>query len=305
MRKTKKVSGVIIPMVTPFTENYKIDHDAAKRIIYSFIDAKVYPFILGTTGEASSVDDADKHEYVKLVCKTFKGKTTIYAGISSNSFSNSVEAAKKYFDLGLDYVVAHLPSYYKLTPDQMLNYFEKLAESIPGPLIVYNILATTHMSIPLEIVDKLSQHENIVALKDSERDAERLEKAIEKYKDREDFSHILGWAAQSCFALSLGSDGLVPSTGNFVPRLFFDLYDAVLHERFDEGKKLQMITDSIAKIYQKDRMLGESLAALKVMMNEHNLCSKTVLPPLTQLNTDDEENIRVKVNEIDQSVFKR
>ncbi|MFC2133980.1 dihydrodipicolinate synthase family protein [Bacteroidota bacterium] len=305
MRKVKKVSGVIVPMITPFTKNYKVDNEAVIKIINSFVEAKVYPFVLGTTGEASSVSDNERYDYVKTICREFAGKTTIYAGISGNSYNDSVESAKKYFDLGIDYVVAHLPSYYKLTPDQMLLYFEKLADNIPGSLIVYNILATTHMSIPLEVVDKLSQHENIVALKDSERDVERLEQAIGKYKDRDDFAHILGWAAQSFFALSLGSDGLVPSTGNFVPELFYQLYDAVINERSDEGKELQLTTDSIAIIYQKDRILGDSLAALKIMMNEHGLCGKTVLPPLTQLSKEDEETIRDKVKELDKTILRK
>ncbi|OGU54179.1 MAG: hypothetical protein A2V66_04995 [Ignavibacteria bacterium RBG_13_36_8] len=304
MRKAKKVSGVIIPMITPFTVEHKIDHKAVKKIIYSFINANVYPFILGTTGEASSVSEDERYEYVKTVCGEFCGKTTIYAGISGNSFFDSTEAAKKYFDLGIDYAVAHLPSYYKLTTDQMLSYFEKLAENIPGPLIVYNILATTHMSIPLEVIDRLSMHENIVALKDSERDVVRLEQAISKYKNRDDFAHILGWAAQSFLALSLGSDGLVPSTGNFVPKQFFELYDAVVNDRFNDGKELQYITDSIAEIYQKDRMLGESLAALKIMMNEHGLCETAVLPPLTKLSSKEEIDIRQKVKDLDNTVLK-
>ena len=303
-RLNKKYSGVIVPMITPFTVEGKIDKKAVEKIINSFIDSNVYPFILGTTGESASICEEERSNFVKTVCTEFSGKTTIYAGISSNSFNESVESAKKYFYMGIDVAVANLPSYYQLSPDQMLFYFENLASSIPGPLIIYNILATTHMSIPLEVVDKLSLHDNIVGLKDSERDLERLVKAIGKYHDREDFVYLLGWAAQSAHALALGCDGLVPSTGNFVPGLFQKLYEKIINEELDEGKELQLVTDRIASIYQKDRILGSSLAALKVMMNEHELCETTVLPPLTQLSNDEEQVIREKVRTLDKTVLK-
>ena len=69
-------------------------------------------------------------------------------------------------DVGVDVVVAHLPNFYPLTDDHMLRYFESLADSCPGPLIVYNIPITTHHSIPLDVVSKLSQHPNVAGLKD-------------------------------------------------------------------------------------------------------------------------------------------
>jgi 4-hydroxy-tetrahydrodipicolinate synthase len=137
-----------------------------------------------------------------------------------------------------------------------------------------------HHSISLDVVEKLSQHPNIAGLKDSERDVSRLEKACSLFKDNDEFSLLIGWAAQSANGLSLGADGIVPSTGNFVPAMFRSLYDSALKGDLETARHYQNKTDKIAKIYQKDKTLSESLPALKIMMNCLGLCEPYVLPPL-------------------------
>jgi len=295
MGKTKKYHGVVVPMVTPFTEDGQIDIPAAMRVTEHLIKNDTTPFVLGTTGEAASIPDSARPSFVEAVVRQTAGRTMVYVGIASNCLNASVEAAKRYFDLGMDVAVAHLPCYYPLVPDQMLKYFETLADSIPAPLMLYNITITTHMSIPLDVVEKLSHHPNIVGLKDSEKNTERFEQALEMWRDRDDFAHFTGSAALSAWALSLGSDGIVPSTGNFVPKMFHDLYDAAVKGDTETANKLQKETDEIARIYQKNRVLSQSLAALKVIMNQMGLCGEAVLPPLHKVGPDEKTEIKAKL----------
>jgi len=298
MKRTKLYHGVVVPMITPFTSNGIIDEEAVHKITNAIVSCGAFPFIIGTTGESASISIQEKSKYVQYLAKTYSGKTTLYAGISSNCQTDSIEAAKKYFDLGIDAVVATLPSYYILTSDQILKYFETLADNIPGPVIIYNIVATTHMSIPIDVVDKLSYHPRIVALKDSERDIRRLDKSIELFKEREDFSLLIGWAAQSAYGLLNGADGIVPSTGNIVPKMFQLLYEAAKSDDSQTANRLQQETDAIAKVYQKDRTLGQSLAALKVMMEYYGLCTQEMLPPLSKLGLDEVEAIKSQMENI-------
>ncbi|MHC4637431.1 MAG: dihydrodipicolinate synthase family protein [Planctomycetota bacterium] len=297
MSKTKKYHGSIVPMVTPFTEDGKIDKPAAAKITEFLIENNNSPFVLGTTGEAASVPDSERPAFVETIVKAAAGRTLTYAGIANNCIDTTVELAKKYFDLGIDAVVAHLPSYYPLTEDHMLKYFETLAEALPGPLMVYNITITTHMSIPLDVVDKLSHHPNIVGLKDSERNEERLEQATSMWKERDDFVHLCGCAALSAKALLSGSDGIIPSTGNFVPKMFYDLYEAGAKGDAETANRLQAETNEIAKIYQKDRTLCQSLAALKVIMKNLDLCEDYVLSPLFSIPEEEKELIKIKLKE--------
>ena len=287
MKKEKKYSGVVIPAVTPLTAEHNLDHAGVEKIFENFRKNKVAPFILGTTGEAASLPFSLKKEFFELAGKLKKTGEVLYAGISANVFVESVALAKHAFDNGADVVVATLPSYYALTEEAMLRYFEQLASAVGGPMMIYNIPATTHMSIPLKIIDELSNHHNLVGVKDSERNEDRLNDSIELWRGREDFSYFLGWAAKSAHAILAGGDGLVPSTGNFHPSLYAELYKVA--KEGDKGKALNMqeLSDTLGNLYQQGRTLGESLWALKVVMKEMGLCEANVMPPLYAQSEDE------------------
>jgi dihydrodipicolinate synthase/N-acetylneuraminate lyase len=140
----------------------------------------------------------------------------------------------------------------------------------------------------------LSHHPNIVGLKDSERDLDRMAACVAISKDRDDFSYFCGWAAQSAHSIAIGADGIVPSTANFVPEMFAELYQAAVRGDVNIANLLQDETNAIAKIYQQGRTLGQSLTALKVMMSTRGLCEPFMLMPLTRLSAEEEAEIREK-----------
>jgi len=276
----KKYKGVIVPAVTPLTEKLHLDEAAVEKIFASFYKHNISPFILGTTGESASLPLQLKKDYVLAAEKNKKMGSLLYAGIGSNVLAESIEFAAFCCLHAVDVLVATLPSYYGLTEKQMLNYFEKLADYVSLPLFIYNIPATTHMSIPLSVIDELSKHKNIVGVKDSERSEERMNESLKLWKDRNDFHYILGWATKSADALLLGADGLVPSTGNLYPEVYADMLQA-----FEQGDKekliaMQKLSDDYGALYQANRTLGESLHVLKLLMKEKGLCEEYVMPPL-------------------------
>jgi len=226
----------------------------------------------------------------------------LYAGISSNIVSESIEFAKFCADNAVDAVAANLPSYYALTENQVKKHYEKLADTVPLPLVIYNIPSTTHMSIPLKLIDELSHHPNIVATKDSERNEERLKQSLELWKDREDFSHFLGWAAKSAEALINGSDGLIPSTGNLVPEVYSEMLAAVEKGNYQKAHEMQKLSDSYGSLYQTGKILGESLWALKVLMKEKGLCEAFVMQPLQPLSKEEEDKLKKAFYEMKEKV---
>jgi dihydrodipicolinate synthase/N-acetylneuraminate lyase len=298
MRTGKKYNGVVVPAVTPLTEKHTLDQEAVEKLLHHFHKHGVMPFIGGTTGEAASLPLALKQEYIRLAGRLKQPGTALYAGISSNCLAESVELANYCFDQGVDVIAATLPSYYALTGDEMKLYFEALADRIPGPLIVYNIPATTHMSIPLDIIDALSHHSTIVGTKDSERDEERLNESLRLWKDRSDFSHFLGWAPKSAEALQNGSDGLIPSTGNLYPALYTGMIRAIETGNTEEAFCLQALSDELGNLYQTGRSLGQSLWALKVLMQEAALCQPYVMPPLQGQSPEEKSKLQKGLQEI-------
>ncbi|WP_080055747.1 dihydrodipicolinate synthase family protein [Spirosoma aerolatum] len=288
----KKYRGVVVPLVTPLTETYRLDVAAVERMMGNLQAAEAMPFVLGTTGEATSLPMSVKKAYANEAARLKSADMLLYAGISGNCLEESVELSNYCFDVGVDAVCATLPSYYALSDSQMKRYFEQLADQLNGPLIIYNIFATTRMSIPISLIDELSYHPNIVGLKDSERSTERLAESVALWADRPDFSHFMGWAARSAHALLAGSDGLVPSTGNLFPGIYRDMLKAV--EEGDEEKAFyyQNQSDLFGHVYQSGRTLGESLWALKVLMQENGLCGTTMMPPLQPLSEQEETELK-------------
>lgn len=291
MKKNKKYTGVIIPAVTPLTADCRIDEEAVGRIVDLFYQHQCSPFILGTTGEANSLPTALKQVYIETAGKYKQAGTVLYAGISSNILEESIELAKRCADHNVDAVAATLPSYYALTEGQMKQYFETLANAIPLPLVIYNIPATTHMSIPLALIDELSYHPNIIGTKDSERNEERLQQSLALWKDRDDFSHFLGWAARSADALLNGTDGLIPSTGNLVPEVYAGMVNAVEKNDTQQAFAMQELSDVYGNLYQSGKTLGESLWALKVLMHERKLCETYMMPPLQAGSRQEESRL--------------
>lgn len=285
-------------MSTPLNDDFSIDREGVKHLVSLLLESGASPFVAGTTGESSSLSAQQKEALVQETVKTTAGKSLVYAGISGNCLSESIGAARRFAALGADVLVATIPSYYPVNDRYALRYFEELAEACPVPLILYNIPATTHYSIPLKLLDQLSYHPGIAGLKDSERDQGRLDQALALWKDREDFAHLTGWAAMSVYALKNGSDGIVPSTGNFDPQSYVRLYQAALQDDWALAEVLQEKTNRLSDLYQKGRNLSESLSALKVILSVKNICGTQMMPPVYRMSRDEEAHYKTEVQKI-------
>lgn len=286
----KKYKGVIVPMISPFKADFTVDVKAAEKIANFIVEAGAIPFLLGSTGEGLSMSLSQKTALVKAVSGiTQQTNCDLYVGVSGNSLIGIVEEAKVFKNKGATVLVATLPFYYPIDEEQMLQFFTEMADAVELPLMLYNMPGMVKKSIPLEIADQLSEHPNIVGLKDSERDEDRLKQSINMWKERKDFSYLIGWAAQSYNGLKLGADGIVPSTGNFIPDAYVQLYKDVLSGDFETANNLQDLTNQVSLVYQKDRVLSYSIPALKKMMEMENLCEKHVLPPMYPMSETKEK----------------
>jgi len=279
--------GVVVPMVSPFTPQGRVDEPAVQRIVDLLLAGGVAGiFPLGTTGESASIPTDEKHRLVAATVRAVGGRATVYAGISGNVYRESVEAARAYADLGVAAVVAHPPSYYPITDDQIERYFADLADAVPVPLVLYNIPITTHLSIPLDAVERLSAHPNVAAIKDSAGDPERVTRLLERLGGRGGFPVLLGASVLFGHGLRRGAAGLVPSGAHLVAGEYQQMFAAAMAERWDEVDRLQRETDAACAAYLKGRNLGDGLAALKKLLSKRGVCGPTMLPPLRECTDD-------------------
>ncbi|MGF7140632.1 dihydrodipicolinate synthase family protein [Roseimarinus sediminis] len=296
--EAEKVRGVVVPMVTPLDAQHEIETDSVHQLVRHLLEAHTAPFVLGTTGEAPSLSLRLKTRLVSETVKAAAGCMPVYAGISGNSLELSIDEGKRFADLGADFLVATPPGYYPLKSVQLLRYFEKLASSLPLPLILYNMPATTQCSLDVELIEKLSMHENIIGLKDSERSDERIVQLSGLFGGRNDFSLLIGWAARSVEALQAGYRGIVPSTANLIPEVYSQMVQAVANGHCTRAIKLQELTNQVGLLYQKGRILSESIPALKLLLSFKALCGPDVMPPMYRLEKDVEESIENEMKKI-------
>lgn len=298
----KRFGGVVVPMVTPFTADGQLDEPAVRRIIEHLIGGEVAGvFILGTTGENASIAPATRARLVAVMVEQVRSRAMIYVGISDTCIANSIAASEEYTGMGVDACVAHLPPYYSLTPEEQFTYFATLAERISAPLMIYNIPSTTHMSIPIEVVKRLAGRPNIIGLKDSERNEERLENVLRTLGGRDDFTILVGATLYTAKGLALGANGSVPSVGNLTPGLCQRLHECGVAGDRDGADHYQRLVDEVGQIYQRGRTLGQSLGALKAAMGVFGLCEAYVLPPLTTPDLAEQQAVREECRSLQKS----
>ena len=285
--------GIVVPMISPVTAEGDLDERGARRMVDHLVDGGVDGFmVLGTNGEGLSFTVAQRQRMVEVAVEQAGGRVRVYAGIGGTCARDTVALGRAALERGVAGVVAHLPPYFPLSAGEMTAFYRRLAKQIDGSLFIYNMPPTTHMSIPVECLEELSDDPRILGVKDSENDIERLKKVIDAFRGRPDFVVFVGPAVLAEQVLSHGAAGVVPSSGNLVPRLWRDLYDAVRAGKTDEARETQEKVDRIGRVYQKGRTLGQGIAALKAGAAAKGLCGPWVLPPLRALAADEQQRVR-------------
>ncbi len=298
MSSANRPQGAIVPIVTPVTPAGELDVPAAERLVDHLASNGCGMLVLGTTGEVASLPRDLRQRYVEIAVKVAAKRTPVFACPASNCVSFTIDTANDYLRAGVDAVVGILPNYYKLEPAEMLAYFERLADNIRGPLMIYNMPATTGMSIPLDVIETLAACPNVTGLKDSEGTAGRREEVAKRFGGRADFGLFMGIAAHSVAALRLGFDGLVPSSGNLYPERWSALFNAARSGDWATAEKLQAQLDALGAIFQRNRTLGQSLAALKAGCGLRGLCGPDMVPPLRALSVEEQEAVRAELRQL-------
>lgn len=288
--KNGKHSGVVVPMVTPITSDGKLDEGALDRLVDSLLAGGVQGiFIMGTTGEGTSIPRDYRLRLAQQVVARVKHRSLIFAGIG-DSHPEEITAGNDYFKAGVDAVVSRPPA--GVSPEAMLTWYRALLDRLNGPLLLYNMPMTQKVSIPLDLIEKLSGHPKLAGIKDSENNPARHEELLKRFGGRKDFSIFIGVGALMEQGLRQGADGIVPSVGNLIPETCGQLYATARRGDWTEAESHFSRMSSVAALYQKGRTLDESLSVLKAALHVRGLCAPHVFPPLKPLNGPQLEKLR-------------
>ena len=176
------LEGVFAAATTPFYSD--------ERVYFRKIEANMARYsrsllagvvVLGSTGEAMALDDAETREVLRVAADAAAADKVLIAGVGRESVKATLGLAEVAAAARYDAVLVKTPTYYsnQMTAAAVIHYFRSVADRSPLPVLLYNIPKFVPYSIPVEMVGELAQHPNIIGIKDSSGDLERLRATVQ------------------------------------------------------------------------------------------------------------------------------
>lgn len=211
------IKGSIAAIVTPFLENGEIDFDCYGRIIEFHIKHGSNGLVvLGTTGEAPTVNDDESAALVSYAVRTSHGRIPIIAGCGFNDTARAKKRCVAAERMGADAILLLTPYYNKANYKGMTEHFTMCADSVNIPIIIYNVPSRTGCSLTVEQIAELKNHRNISGIKEASGNMSFLTKVCALADD--DFAVYCGCDDINVPALSVGAVGIISVLANILPK---------------------------------------------------------------------------------------
>ncbi len=211
------IKGSIAAIVTPFLENGEIDFDCFGRIIEFHIkNGSDGIVVLGTTGEAPTVNDEETASLISFAVRTAKGRIPVIAGCGSNDTARAKKRCAAAERMGADAILLLTPYYNKSNSEGMIKHFISCADSVETPIIIYNVPSRTGCSVSIEQLSALKEHRNIAGIKEASGNMSFFAKVCALAD--EDFSVYCGCDDINVPALAMGAEGIISVLANILPR---------------------------------------------------------------------------------------
>ncbi|XP_056892095.1 4-hydroxy-2-oxoglutarate aldolase, mitochondrial isoform X2 [Takifugu flavidus] len=275
--------GIYPPIATPFTPQEDVDFQKLEENLQKY--AKI-PFrglvVQGSNGEYPFLTEEERVEVVKAVRRSLPADKLLMAGSATKA---TIQLTQKMAAAGADAVLVVTPCFYKgkMNSPALVQHFTKVADNSPVPVVLYSVPANTGLELPLDAVMGLSEHPNILGLKDSGGDITQIGLIVHKTKTQ-DFQVLAGSAGFLMAAYSVGAVGGVCALANVLGREVCELEHLCVSGRLEEARALQQrLIEPNAAVTRK---LG--VPALKQAMEWfgfHGGACRSPLQPLTEAET--------------------
>ena len=230
-------SGSITAMITPFKDGKVNLHTLGKLIDYQIEGGTDALVMLGTTGEPSTMTEAEKEITVRYSLKRAAKKIKIIVGVGSNDTSKAVCAARGAEKLGADGILAVTPYYNKCTQRGIFEYYRAICEATNLPVIAYNVPARTGVNIAPETAERLTELANLTGIKEAGGNMAQVCETARRVRGKIDI--FSGEDALNLPILAIGGAGVISVVSNIVPRKVKEVYTLVKEGKLDRANKLQ------------------------------------------------------------------
>jgi 4-hydroxy-tetrahydrodipicolinate synthase len=299
--KLNPLCGIFPPMVTPLLEQNKLDVEGLHKLVKYILSGKVHGiFILGTTGEAPSLSYELRRELIKRTCLEVGNRVPVLVGITDTSYSESVSIACYAAECGASAVVLAPPYYFPAGQPEILEYLTHITKQIPLPMFLYNIPSHTKIIFDADTVFKAANIPGIVGLKDSSGSMMYFHKLKYLFKERKDFSFLVGPEELLAESLIFGANGGISGGANIFPRLYVDLYNAAINKDMLKIISLhQKIIQISSTLYSVGHFSSSFLKGVKCVLSWKGICSDYMAEPFHSFNTKERTRIKALLEEID------
>ncbi len=266
MEVKEKLSGVFPPMMTPFKEDQTLDLDALSFNVEMYNETDIRGLMpLGSNGEFKSLTEDESVTVVKTVRKYLSPDKTLMVGAGRESSYATVDFAKKAADAGADFISLLTPFYFKgkMTDEAMIAHFTYVADRSPVPVLIYCAPKfAAGLLISPAVIHELSQHPNIVGMKDTS--AEPISSYVEA-AEGSDFCVLAGTINKYMDGLLCGCVGGVLSAANYLPQQCSEIKPLFDSGRTAEATELCEFIKSLSKACSGSTGIPGSKACMSLM----------------------------------------
>ncbi len=256
------LSGVIPPIPTPFEDGEpalgRLEENIEK---WNRTQLSGY-LVLGSNGEAVYLNEQEKVSLVQKAREATSTSKFLMVGTGAESTKETIHLTNLMADCGADFGLVAPPFYYKggMREGILLDHFTAVAEAARMPILLYNVPQFTGLNLEPGLVAKLSQHPNIVGLKDSLGNVGQLHESL--FSSQPGFRVFVGSAPVFFPSLCLGIHGGILAVANVIPDICIQIFDLFQQGRYEEARSLQTRMTPLAKAVTVRYGIGGLKAAM-------------------------------------------
>jgi 4-hydroxy-tetrahydrodipicolinate synthase len=230
-----RLGGCGTALVTPFMESGLVDFPALRALVdWQITEGIDFLVVCGSTGEAQTLDEAERERVVSTVLEAANARVPIMAGATSNDTSRAVHETERMCSLGADYILSATPYYNKPTQEGLFRHFTAVADAATKPICLYNVPSRTGVNLKPSLALKLAEHPNITGIKEASGD---LKQAMDILHHRPDgFAVFSGDDWLTLPVISSGGDGLISVVSNEVPGAMTALVHLLLSGNVEQAR---------------------------------------------------------------------
>lgn len=229
-------TGAGVAIVTPMNEDGSINYGKLGELIDFNIDNGTDAIIIcGTTGESSTMTDEEHVECIRYAVEKTNHRVPVIAGTGSNHTEYAVNLSKEAEALGADGLLCVTPYYNKTSQAGLVAHFTAIANAVKIPVILYNVPSRTGVNILPETLKKLSEVENIVAVKEARGNISQVAKIAALCGDNLDI--YSGNDDQIIPVMALGGKGVISVLSNCMPFETHEIAALCLDNKYDQARE--------------------------------------------------------------------